>query len=406
MSDSDTVLVTQFESLGDNCEFGFVQRHYGAEPSGLLRWAFVMSFEGLLDGIVQGFAGIFEFRNLRPLAVDMVLDNRYKLGFHTNFRCKEVAHHWVFAQSKQERCPIYLEEIAKVKYLREKTLTSLRNGEKIFVYKRNSGMTAAEIRRLKKAIDTHGNNRLLCVVPEETVRDRGIRLIEGGVTLATIDRLASYKKVEDASYESWKKILAAVAGPWSHGSSARNPANGDSSETAEPVCCADELSLNSRGRADGTSALAEVLHSGVGELDEIDGKPCVVTRKGQMGFALFGPYRVYNPGTYSVTYRITVPRPDRASCSDNWVCCYVDVAADEGCRLLARAPVLGAALKTDESVVTLEFALPQAELLEFRVYATGVCPLIIETERSLFLIPVLGDAGDPGAMSVSIIAEG
>ena len=38
MSDLPTLL-NSFESLGDNCEFGFVQRKFGTEPAGLLRWA-------------------------------------------------------------------------------------------------------------------------------------------------------------------------------------------------------------------------------------------------------------------------------------------------------------------------------------------------------------------------------
>ncbi|MBE7247769.1 MAG: hypothetical protein INR63_22720, partial [Actinomycetospora chiangmaiensis] len=29
-----------FRSLGDNCEFGFVQRYGGVEPSGLLRFSY------------------------------------------------------------------------------------------------------------------------------------------------------------------------------------------------------------------------------------------------------------------------------------------------------------------------------------------------------------------------------
>lgn len=31
-------LVARFESLGDNCEFGLVQRHFGAEPVGVFRF--------------------------------------------------------------------------------------------------------------------------------------------------------------------------------------------------------------------------------------------------------------------------------------------------------------------------------------------------------------------------------
>ena len=36
---SDRNLALQFESLGDNCELGLVQRRAGVEPLGLLRFA-------------------------------------------------------------------------------------------------------------------------------------------------------------------------------------------------------------------------------------------------------------------------------------------------------------------------------------------------------------------------------
>ena len=35
---ADAELFLQFESLGHDCEFGFVQRHFNADPHGLLRW--------------------------------------------------------------------------------------------------------------------------------------------------------------------------------------------------------------------------------------------------------------------------------------------------------------------------------------------------------------------------------
>src|ERR1700679_3995741 len=34
-----TALMYRFENLGSDCEFGFVQRHLGAEPLSLLRFA-------------------------------------------------------------------------------------------------------------------------------------------------------------------------------------------------------------------------------------------------------------------------------------------------------------------------------------------------------------------------------
>ena len=43
MSDANKLtpgeLTMRFESLGSNCEFGLVQRNFGAEPLSLLRWS-------------------------------------------------------------------------------------------------------------------------------------------------------------------------------------------------------------------------------------------------------------------------------------------------------------------------------------------------------------------------------
>lgn len=50
-------LVARFESLGDNCEFGFVQRRSGVEDGGLLRWA-VSPPEALLKAIRSRFSGV------------------------------------------------------------------------------------------------------------------------------------------------------------------------------------------------------------------------------------------------------------------------------------------------------------------------------------------------------------
>lgn len=50
-------LVLRFEGLGDNCEFGLVQRHFGAEPLGLLRWTGITPAH-LANALESGFAGV------------------------------------------------------------------------------------------------------------------------------------------------------------------------------------------------------------------------------------------------------------------------------------------------------------------------------------------------------------
>lgn len=61
LMDARAEILGQFESLGDNCEFGLVQRIGGIEPLGLLRFAgFHIPVEyrlnRLLDALERGFS--------------------------------------------------------------------------------------------------------------------------------------------------------------------------------------------------------------------------------------------------------------------------------------------------------------------------------------------------------------
>jgi len=55
--DAQRHLLMRFEALGENCELGFVQRHFGAEPLGLLRWAGI-SNASLVTALDTAFAGV------------------------------------------------------------------------------------------------------------------------------------------------------------------------------------------------------------------------------------------------------------------------------------------------------------------------------------------------------------
>src|SRR3954454_11670711 len=60
----DRELVLHFESVGDNCELGLVQRQVGAEPLGLLRFSGA-PLRSLLRGLASRFHGIADPESIR-----------------------------------------------------------------------------------------------------------------------------------------------------------------------------------------------------------------------------------------------------------------------------------------------------------------------------------------------------
>ena len=79
-------LMMQFESLGENCEFGLAQRRCAAEPLGLLRFASA-PLPKLLEALLDGFSGMGAPGTIAAeISANgkefMVQDNRYGLLYH------------------------------------------------------------------------------------------------------------------------------------------------------------------------------------------------------------------------------------------------------------------------------------------------------------------------------------
>ena len=191
-------IVSQFESIGDNCEFGFVQRKLGSESEKrLLRWAFT-PVDSLIAALGAEFDGLYEFENLKPASANMVCDERYNISFHSKIRSTFNDGKWTFVTPEDERKQIHGEEFQKLSYFRDKFLTATKSGGNKYVLKTNKGVRAEQINDVNRLIKDFGDNELLVVLPSQSNDDVGkVVLHESGAKIGYIDRFAPYNRADD-----------------------------------------------------------------------------------------------------------------------------------------------------------------------------------------------------------------
>lgn len=129
-------ILTRFESLGRNCEFGLVQRRFGAEPLGLLRWTLAKP-KLLVAGLLKKFEGVDNPDNTalvnEPSEI-WVEDTIYGFRFHT-FSKAHAGFDFQAFKVKQAR---------HLSYLRNVFLDRLDDGETIYVYAANPQLHEVE----------------------------------------------------------------------------------------------------------------------------------------------------------------------------------------------------------------------------------------------------------------------
>lgn len=155
VADTETAaLLSAFESLGDGCEFGLLQRRYGLEPISLLRWS-AISARGLIDLVKAGFEGLDDpsATLLHVVGGSLVLNNsRFEFGSNTQM-----------AVGSEPLEKLHPKLLKRTRFLARKLADDLAAGEKIFVYKANRGIRDAEIAALSATIARAGPNRLVIV---------------------------------------------------------------------------------------------------------------------------------------------------------------------------------------------------------------------------------------------------
>ena len=205
-------LLNLFRPLGDNCELGLVQRHAGAEPIELLRFAGLYipiehRLETIKDALARGFFGLGEPGTIHFEVGDpddngqqefVAQESVYQLRYHTGRHVGQIDADRLLQQQAQV-----------LQVWREKFFDDLRAADKVCVWKSNLPQHETDIRDLLAVLRIYGRNSLLWVAQCDadhapgTVDDLGRGLFKGYVT-----RFAPYDRAYEISLDSWFAMCA------------------------------------------------------------------------------------------------------------------------------------------------------------------------------------------------------
>ncbi len=193
-------LLTRFESLGENCEFGFVQRHFGAEPLGLLRWAGI-SFDKLLVGLESSFEGVGGPERTR---MDV---NPHNQEYFTRDTLYGFDMHTFMLKDEANEATIYKKMGRRLEYLKNKLLDDLAAAEKVFVFQTAMDLCDDDLRRLHAAIRLHGPGRLLAVrLAREGQSPGDAVLLQDGLAAGYVDRVGFVNNHWNISFGCWSQL--------------------------------------------------------------------------------------------------------------------------------------------------------------------------------------------------------
>jgi hypothetical protein len=192
-------LLNQFESLGDNCEFGSLQKAYGVNTPAMFRWSDT-SVAMLAATLGDNLAGGDDIANLELFIGH---DGEYLL------RHRLYGDSHTFARAdRDDPAQVLKREHRRLILLRRKFLEDARAGRRPYVFRSLRPVSLDEAGALNEALRRKGPNRLLWVRPAASPEEIG-RVTRGrdGLLIAGIDALAPYDSGMSFSSRHWLPIL-------------------------------------------------------------------------------------------------------------------------------------------------------------------------------------------------------
>ena len=199
-----------FESLGDDCSFGFIQRLYGREPLSLFRWgsmpraSMIHLFREQFKNFAQAKTTSLikqtpDFNDTTYTWEFYFHDSAYDFTAHTNINEKE--------RDFYEPEEILLERLRQhFDLLARKLHDDLELAEKIFVYKSTVAMSDAECLELHEAMCTMGNNKLLVVLKDADDAPR-LRILKPNLLIGRINDWGGEDDPKSEQVRRWDDVI-------------------------------------------------------------------------------------------------------------------------------------------------------------------------------------------------------
>jgi hypothetical protein len=191
-------LMRRFCSLGDNCEFGLVQRQCGVEPMDLLRFSWA-DLDQVIRAIDASFADIGEPENIKIEWINnefFVTETEYKFAYHTFIR-----------NGGLDREKLRRKQSNYLKFLSRKCLEDFAAGQRIFIRKGNDSTDEDGLLRLLEAMRRHGDPWLLWVVIQDENHPAGtVAIRRPGLAKAYVERFAPYDDAPNTDVAGWLEI--------------------------------------------------------------------------------------------------------------------------------------------------------------------------------------------------------
>ena len=201
---STSNLMLAFESLGERCDFGAVQRHYGVEPLGLLRFAYC-PFDSLIAALEDRFAAIGTVEDTGfELWQDetILLMKKYNLIFHTFVYQNELA-------TPEKREAFQQQQRRRLMFLKNKLVEDLEEPQKIYIYSSDQRPADSDVARLFAALRAFGPNSLLYVRPGDASHPLGtVEKLQDGLYAGYYPGLADFIGGGQPPFELWHELCA------------------------------------------------------------------------------------------------------------------------------------------------------------------------------------------------------